>query len=439
MKMNMKKILLSVLALSIFVPTLVFASFDTNLSSGSKGVAVSQLQTFLTSQGMYSGSITGTYGSSTTKAVAKFQRVWSIKPASGSFNSITRIQANKLISTVAGCASMFGYSTITGALCYTPSSASPTPSNSNTPTVAGCTSTAGYSSTTGISCNGKTISVSNTPITQQQTANVPPPIPAGTLCNGKYYSACSTGNDFICPSGGGGAFCQLPSKTTPPANEQKPVVVIPPTPTSIDLPTLIKEWSPYVVYVTCTYSTRSIIQTGSGLISYSAQNNDAILITNKHILLNQYGYGPDYCSVKVPDDGTIYTVSNGNNYIRTVSYTDAGTIEITNPDSYLKNLITSTSGLNLKLCANSPSIGDSIVILGYPSIGSQSGITATEGIISGFDGDYYITSAKVEHGNSGGVALDEKNDCELGMPTWAQTGSVESLARILKWQATNPR
>lgn len=44
--------------------------------------------------------------------------------------------------------------------------------------------------------------------TQQQTTNVPPPTPTGTLCNGKYYSSCSTGNDFICPSNGGGAFCQ---------------------------------------------------------------------------------------------------------------------------------------------------------------------------------------------------------------------------------------
>jgi hypothetical protein len=51
---------------------------------------------------------------------------------------------------------------------------------------------------------------SNTAVSQQQTTNIqlPPPTPIGTLCNGKYYSSCSTGNDFICPSSGGVAFCQ---------------------------------------------------------------------------------------------------------------------------------------------------------------------------------------------------------------------------------------
>jgi hypothetical protein len=50
----------------------------------------------------------------------------------------------------------------------------------------------------------------NTAVSQQQNTNISPPLPtpAGTLCNGKYYSSCSTGNDFICPSSGGEAFCQ---------------------------------------------------------------------------------------------------------------------------------------------------------------------------------------------------------------------------------------
>ena len=31
------------------------------------------------------------------------------------------------------------------------------------------------------------------------------------------------------------------------------------------------------------------------------------------------------------------------------------------------------------------------MVLGYPSIGANIGITATEGIISGMEGDYYVT------------------------------------------------
>ncbi len=76
-------------------------------------------------------------------------------------------------------------------------------------------------------------------------------------------------------------------------------------------------------------------------------------------------------------------------------------------------------------------IGGKVIILGYPGIGSPEGITATEGIISGYDGDYYITSAKIEHGNSGGVAVLVNNNCYLGMPTFVAVGTIESLGRIL--------
>ena len=69
--------------------------------------------------------------------------------------------------------------------------------------------------------------------------------------------------------------------------------------------------------------------------------------------------------------------------------------------------------------------------MGYPSIGSQTDITATEGIISGYDGNYYVTSAKVERGNSGGAAVALKDNCYLGIPTFVQVGDIESLARIL--------
>ena len=88
----------------------------------------------------------------------------------------------------------------------------------------------------------------------------------------------------------------------------------------------------------------------------------------------------------------------------------------------------------MKFCSSVPDIGDEVVILGYPAIGASSGITATDGIISGYDGDYYVTSAKVNSGNSGGIAVDLKNDCNLGIPTLVDAGSLESLARILKAQ-----
>ncbi len=92
-------------------------------------------------------------------------------------------------------------------------------------------------------------------------------------------------------------------------------------------------------------------------------------------------------------------------------------------------------------CTSTADIGEPLVILGYPSYGSGAGtfvsvfstldVTATEGIVSGNDAGYYTTSAKIEHGNSGGIAIDENRDCYLGIPTASYTGQIESLGRIL--------
>ena len=86
---------------------------------------------------------------------------------------------------------------------------------------------------------------------------------------------------------------------------------------------------------------------------------------------------------------------------------------------------------SVKTCVDKPVIGDQVVILGYPSVGAEEGITATEGIVSGIDDDYYVTSAKIEQGNSGGAAILVKNNCLLGLPTLVVAGKIESLARIL--------
>jgi hypothetical protein len=87
---------------------------------------------------------------------------------------------------------------------------------------------------------------------------------------------------------------------------------------------------------------------------------------------------------------------------------------------------------HMNVCSDDVVVGDKLVVLGYPAIGTRDGITATEGIISGIEDEYYVTSAKIDHGNSGGAAILIKNDCYLGIPTWSDSGSFESLGRILK-------
>jgi len=202
-----------------------------------------------------------------------------------------------------------------------------------------------------------------------------------------------------------------------------------------DLSAVIKQWRPRIAYIECNFnlygfsSKNSFIKRGSGLLFYDSVNKIIRVLTNKHVL-DEEDYLVDFCQIKFPDDDTIFTASFKNKDIRWASAASGmnwGYLTIVRPNTYIKKLSSSP----ITTCSKEPSIGDSVVILGYPGIGSRIDITATEGIISGYDGDYYITSAKVEQGNSGGAAIMVKENCDLGIPTFAQTGSIESLARIL--------
>lgn len=77
-------------------------------------------------------------------------------------------------------------------------------------------------------------------------------------------------------------------------------------------------------------------------------------------------------------------------------------------------------------------LGAKLVVVGYPTVGGAT-VTVTEGIVSGFDGGYIKTSAKIEHGNSGGGAFMVPSGCWIGIPSASVTGEIESLGRILRW------
>ena len=212
--------------------------------------------------------------------------------------------------------------------------------------------------------------------------------------------------------------------------KEVPAPTPPPTPTPLSLADIIKQWRLRAVYIECTwrYTDGQIYlqASGSGLaMQYS--DGQISFVTNKHVLSDAQDYGPTQCLSKLPDDDTIYTTTFENDKVSTDG-SDWGLININDPDSHLKELVNT----DFNYCTTEASIGDSVVILGYPSYGTgYSNITATEGIISGYDGQYYTTSAKIEHGNSGGLAIKEKDNCYLGIPTAVVTGGFESLGRIL--------
>lgn len=90
------KYILTVLAVGVLLsPSFVFADFDTNLKYGSSGQSVTELQDFLTSQGVYSGPITGHFYSLTLAGVKAYQAKSGITPVSGFWGPITRGVAQK--------------------------------------------------------------------------------------------------------------------------------------------------------------------------------------------------------------------------------------------------------------------------------------------------------------------------------------------------------
>ncbi len=198
---------------------------------------------------------------------------------------------------------------------------------------------------------------------------------------------------------------------------------------SVQLSSVIEGWQLLVAYIACNFqmgnSSVNYGTSGSGVIM-KFDNEPAKVLTNRHVLLGPAFYNLISCSVKLSDSSSEFSVPIDDIEVSASDY-DWGVLSINDSDENLEKI---TSDFP-KLCDQKPLLGDEVIVLGYPGIGSKDGVTATEGIISGFDGNYYITSAKVEQGNSGGAAILIKDNCFLGIPTFASLGQVESLARIL--------
>jgi hypothetical protein len=88
-------------------------------------------------------------------------------------------------------------------------------------------------------------------------------------------------------------------------------------------------------------------------------------------------------------------------------------------------------GPPIKVARKLPSIGDSLVIGGFPGIGGDT-LTVTTGTVAGFDVDVRIIKidAAIFPGNSGGAALDS-NGRLVGIPTMISTVDGGSLGFLI--------
>lgn len=89
-------------------------------------------------------------------------------------------------------------------------------------------------------------------------------------------------------------------------------------------------------------------------------------------------------------------------------------------------------------CSNEDvQLGEFVRIFGYPAISGGYSLTITDGVVSSFSGDGLIfTSAKISHGNSGGLAVD-KNGCMIGVPSMVSSDENESLGILISSTLVN--
>lgn len=173
---------------------------------------------------------------------------------------------------------------------------------------------------------------------------------------------------------------------------------------------------------------------GSGTI----MSEEGFVVTNEHVIANS-----NVCFVSIPDIKTgisekiyeavpfIATAGLSKEYdlafLQVVgSYTDK------NGKTWGDYPTKFSTYSRPDLCDTSPSeLGKSIRIYGYPVTSGGDNLTITDGIISSFaDDGSILTSAKVDSGNSGGLALD-LNGCMIGIPSAVTTGKYQNLGVII--------
>ena len=219
----------------------------------------------------------------------------------------------------------------------------------------------------------------------------------------------------------------------------------------------------FVVSVSCQTGTGNVY--GSGVI-IGKSNANLIVLTNYHVTkyakvppagvppcvvadasLPEFYYGQPVYYPNIASQTAMNTIDFAFVEVRgpipnEVMYYDESTGKFVGSEPSTPKTTLLSINVFPKICAqNSMRAGEEIVVLGYPTIGGEFDfggpnfrLITTEGIISSavrsFD-NYFVSSAKIEQGNSGGGAFLKSENCLAGMPTYVQIGEIESLGRLI--------
>ena len=207
------------------------------------------------------------------------------------------------------------------------------------------------------------------------------------------------------------------------------------------------ELQPYlssVVWINC------ITVSGSGTIW--KVNGVPYVLTNFHVIEGPRAKNYSNCVFLTEQDATkdaqFYTgsIDLGSVFVWN-DITDIATLKISKLESKgnesANSDVLNYSIFGLPNCSNKMPVGTRIFVIGYPAFGvgdvggwgQMRAQIASDGVISGYDNSdlqlpypNYFVSAKIDSGNSGGIALSKNQQglCTLGVPTWVSVGNYET-------------
>lgn len=190
---------------------------------------------------------------------------------------------------------------------------------------------------------------------------------------------------------------------------------------------------------------------GSGILWTMSDLEGLYVITNRHVITG------DNCHIFIEDPKNV-GVSAGRYKLDTDNIkswnnkTDVAFLKILyqsiESDTPLSSLSSKVSGL--AFCSDKMPIGAPVAVVGYPAFAQKIEDGAahpfqaiTQGTISAYDNTVqysplllpdvnYFISAKMDSGNSGGIAFSKDNNklCILGIPTWISIGNYETQGMI---------
>lgn len=202
-----------------------------------------------------------------------------------------------------------------------------------------------------------------------------------------------------------------------------------------------------VVNIVCESQTSRELSGGSGTII----NPDGLIITNTHIIPQDEENlltPEEGCLVILPDqysgepkeiywaEPIVYPILSEEYDLAYLQIYDVFVDE--NNEVYgtypkeFKTIFSEEDEYD-KICISSSivKLGDPIRIYGYPLTSGGLHLTITEGVISSLpEYGLILTSAKVDEGNSGGLAIDKKG-CMVGIPSAISEGTYQNLGVII--------